>query len=196
MTPNLLSGLHSLINMLFSLYLFVLLIRILLPAVRADYYNPFSQFIIKLTQPLLAPLQKILPHTQRFDTAAVLLLWVLTCLKIWILFGLLLSTKISVWGGALFAIAQILEMLVQFYFFAIIIQSILSWIQPRTHTSFGIILHQLTEPLLAPARRHIPPIAGLDISPLVVLIVLQLLNIVIVKPCVIFTLQLTIGILR
>jgi YggT family protein len=190
------SGLSFLVNTVFTLYLFVLLVRVLLPAVGADYYNPFCQFIIKLTEPLIAPLQKILPRPGRFDTAAFIILFLFTCIKNWILLGLLLSAHIFWPGLVLLALAQILEMLIQFYFFAIIIQVILSWVQPKTYNPMIIILLQLTEPLLAPARRLIPAMSGLDLSSLAVIILLQLTKIVIVNPLVLFSLQLTIGIIR
>lgn len=190
------NGLQFLINTLFTLYSFVLLVRVLLPAVQADYYNPFSQFIIKLTQPILGPCQKILPHTDRFDTAAIVVLWLFICIKIWVVLGLLLSTQLSLLGVALFAIAQILELLIQFYFFAIIIQAILSWVQPNHYNPFVTILSQLNEPLLAPFRRHVPSIAGLDLSPLLALIALQLLSIMLINPFAFFALQLTVGVIR
>ena len=190
------NGLQFLINTLFTLYLFVLLVRVLLPAVRADYHNPFSQFIVKLTEPLIAPLQKILPHTDRFDTAAVMLLLLFAWIKIWLIFGVLLNAHVFWLGSFLLAIAQLLEMLVQFYFFSILIQAIMSWVQPNSYNPFSTILFQLNEPLLAPARRYIPPIAGLDLSPLAVIIILQIISIVILRPLTLFALQLTVGLVR
>lgn len=193
---SLTSGLSFLINTVFTLYLFVLLVRVLLPAVGADAHNPFCQFIIKLTEPLIAPLQKILPRTGRVDIAAIIILWFFTCVKNWILLGLLLGAPIFWPGLALLAIAQIFEMLLQFYFFAIIVRVILSWVQPKSYNPFIVVLLQLTEPLLTPARRMIPPVAGLDLSALVVVILLQLIKIVIVNPLLLFSAQLTVGMVR
>jgi YggT family protein len=186
-------GLHFLINTLFTLYLYVLLLRVLLPAVGADYYNPFSQFIVKLTQPIIAPVQRFMPRTDRIDTPAIFMLWFFMCLKNWILLGWLLHSKISWIGLALLAFPQALELAVQFYFFAIIIQVIISWLQPTTYNPFITILFQLTEPLLLPARRVIPIVGGIDLSPLAVLFVLQLVNIVVINPMTNFALRFTVG---
>jgi YggT family protein len=189
-------GLNFLINTLFTIYMFVLMLRVLLPIVNADYYNPVSQFVLKLTQPLIAPFKHIIPRTGRLDVAALLILFLFAYLKNWIILSLLLHAPVNFFGLALLAIVQIAELVVQFYFFAIIIQAIISWMQPNNFNPFIIIITQLTEPLLGPARRMIPSIGGLDISPMIVILLLQLINIVVLNPLGFYALQYTVGLLR
>jgi YggT family protein len=193
MWSPILDGLHFFINTLFTLYLYVLLLRVLLPAVGADYYNPFSQFIVKLTQPIVAPLNKLLPRTHRIDTPAIVMLCLFCGLKNWILYGWLLHSQISWVGITLLIIPEVLELAIEFYFFAIIAQIIVSWFQPTNYNPFITILFQLTEPLLLPARKIIPIIGGIDLSALAVLVGLQLINIVIVNPLITFALRFTVG---
>lgn len=190
----LIDGLHFLINTLFTLYLYVLLLRVLLPAVGADYYNPFSQYIVKLTQPIVAPFQKFLPRTHRIDTPAIVMLFLFCGVKNWILYGLLLQSQVSWVGLTLMVLPEVLELAIEFYFFAIIIQMIISWFQPTTYNPFITVLFQLTEPLLLPARKLIPTIAGIDLSPLAVIVALQLMNIIVVAPLLAFALRFTVGI--
>ena len=121
-----------------------------------------------------------------------MILWLFACLKHWILLGWLLHSQVSFLGLSLLGIAEIFELTIQFYFFAILIEVIIRWIQPTTYNPFITILYQLTEPLLVPARRMIPAVGGLDLL-LLVLLALQLVNIMIVAPFTLFAMRLTVG---
>lgn len=160
-----------------DLYLIVVLLRLWMQFVKADYYNPVSQFVVKATQPIVGPLRKVLPSAGRLDTASLALAIIIGMIKaaalIW-LNNIGLSVLPVVINGVLFAVSSFLSML----FWILIIRAILSWFS-QGYNPMEAMLHQLTEPLLAPVRRVIPPIGGLDLSVLIVIIALQFLRILI-----------------
>lgn len=165
-----------LIETLFSLYSLVVLLRLILGAVQADPYNPLSQFVIKLTSPLLTPLRRLVPAMGRLDTAAVVLLFALSLVKL-----ALLATVggLDLPLGALLSltILGVLGLVLDLYFFAILIQALLSWINPNPHHPAARLLEQITAPVLRPLRQAIPLIGGIDLSPLAALIAIQFLRI-------------------
>ncbi len=171
-----------LVQTLFNLYLFVLLIRLILHFQRADYYNPVIQLVIKLTSPLIKPLRKIIPDVKGIELATVLVLLVVDAIKLLCIIGLQGSGLPNFFGLLVWASADIINQLVNVYFFAIIIRIVLSWLGRGVVNPLTSILYLLTEPLMAPARRLVPSIGGFDLSPVVVLILLQLTLIILVKP--------------
>jgi YggT family protein len=170
-----------LIQTVFGLYILVIMLRLLLQWVRADFYNPVSQFIVKITNPPLRPLRRIIPGWGGIDIASILLLIVLQMAE---LFLVNVAVARAIGGGALFvvAIAELLNMLINVFIGAILIQVILSWISPGSYNPLIGLVHRIAEPVLAPARRIIPPISGIDLSPLLVLVVFQLLKFLLVSP--------------
>ena len=170
-----------LIQTVFGLYILAIMLRLLLQWVRADFYNPVSQFIVKITNPPLRPLRRIIPGWGGFDLASILLLIVLQMAE---LFLVNMAVGHAIGGGALFvvAIAELLNMLINAFIGAILIQVILSWVSPGSYNPLIGLVHRITEPVLAPARRFIPPISGIDLSPLLVLVVFQLLKFLLVAP--------------
>lgn len=164
------------IRALLGLLVTVFLLRVLLPLCRADARNPLSQAVIKLTNPLVLPLRRILPPMQRLDTAsliALLLIQLASTALIWTLSGIPLNP-----GSLLFAAArELLSVLLQLYFFIILINAVLSWIAPGTYSPGAALLNSLCAPVLKPFQRLIPPIAGLDLSALFALIAIQALQI-------------------
>ncbi len=170
-----------LIETLFGLYILIVMLRFLLQWARADFYNPVSQFILKATQPPLAPLRRFIPGFAGLDLAAVVFMLVLKFVELWLVTGLLgIAPRIG--GLAMLSIAELLGLLINVFVFSILIQVIISWVNPGTHNPVLGLLHSLNEPLLAPARRVIPPISGLDLSPIVVIVVLQLASMLAVAP--------------
>lgn len=170
-----------LIETLFGLYILIVMLRFLLQWVRADFYNPVSQFIVKATQPVLAPLRRVIPGFAGADLAAVVLMFALKFAELWLVMGLLgMSPQIP--GLAMLCVAELLGLLINVFIFAILIQVIISWVNPGLYNPITSLLHSLNEPLLAPARRLIPPISGLDLSPIAVIIALQLASILFVAP--------------
>lgn len=168
-------ALHFLIETVFNLYLMVVILRLWLQLVRADFYNPFSQFIVKATNPLVLPLRRVIPSIGSLDTATLILAYVVALLKLlvvqWFLYGQVVMPA-SLFGAVIVVIKETLTLL----FWILVIRALLSWFsQGRSPVEY--VMHQLTEPLLRPVRRVIPPIGGLDLSVLVVLVGLQFLNI-------------------
>lgn len=170
-----------LIDTFFNLYIVAVLLRFLMQWVRADFYNPMSQFLIKVTNPVLRPLRRVIPGLAGVDLASVVLLIGLQMLDLF-LSGLALGHGPSVQGLFVTAIAELLSTLLTLYFITILIEVVLSWLGPGTYNSFVILVHQLNEPLLVPARRMLPPMGGIDFSPFVIVIALQLLKILLVAP--------------
>lgn len=180
------NALVFLIQTLFNLYIFILVLRMLLQWLGAHFYNPVSQFVIRLTNPVLIPLRKLLPAFRGLDIPALFLLVLLQFIKLALVFLLAKGMMPGVTGLLIAAFGDMLELLVSIFFYAIIIKIILSWVAPFQRNPFADILNLLTEPLLFPARRLIPPIAGFDISAIPVLIILQLMSITISNPLIQF----------
>ncbi|MDH5178205.1 MAG: YggT family protein [Gammaproteobacteria bacterium] len=173
---------HFLIETLFGLYILTVMLRFLLQLVRADFYNPVSQFLVKVTNPPLIPLRKIIPGIGGIDWASVLLMFGLKLGEL-VLRGLLPKSSIPPMPGIfVIASAGLLSLLVNVFLFSILIQVVISWISPGGYNPMVGLLQQLTEPLLRPARRLIPPISGLDLSPMAVIIVLYLILMLVVQP--------------
>lgn len=169
------NALFFLINTGFNLYLMVVVLRLWLQLARADFYNPFSQFIVKATNPLVLPLRKVIPSLGTLDTATLVLAWLVAVVKMLLIQQLFLG-QIGIIpalvGGFIILIKESLSLL----FWIVIIRAILSWFS-QGRNPIELVMHQLTEPLLRPIRRVIPPLGGLDLSVLVVLIALQFIQI-------------------
>lgn len=164
-----------LIDTAFSLYLMVMILRLWLQLARADFYNPFSQFVVKATNPLVLPLRRLVPSLGRLDTATLILAYVITLAKL-LLLQLLQAGQVVLVPSLIFAVLVLLKEIFTLLFWILVIRALLSWFsQGRSPVEY--VMHQLTEPVLSPVRRIIPPIGGLDLSVLVVLVGLQFLNI-------------------
>lgn len=171
-----------LIQTLLGLYALTFMLRFLLQLVRADFYNPFSQFLVKVTNPLVKPLRKIIPGIGGIDWASMVVV-ILLMLAEFLLIGLLPKYSIPTPQGLIvLALAETLSLLVNVFLFSIIIQAIISWINPGSYNPIIGLLHQLTAPLLNPIRRIMPPISGLDLSPMVAIIALYLVTLLFIHP--------------
>jgi YggT family protein len=170
-----------LIQTLFGLYILVVLLRFLLQLVRADFYNPISQFIVKATQPPLGLVRRLIPGFGGIDLASLVLMVALQCIEIWLLLGIHGKAP-SAPGIAILAVAELLKLTIYLFFFSIIVQVVLSWLNPHAHNPITALVFRLNQPLLDPARRLLPPFSGVDLSPLLVLVTLQLALILIVRP--------------
>ena len=170
-----------LIETLFGLYILIVMLRLLLQWARADFYNPLSQFIVKATQPVLAPMRGTLPAVAGVDLACVMLLVVLQLGELWLITGIL-GQRATVGALLVLSVAELLQLAIYVFLFSILIQVIMSWINPGSYNPVLSVLYSLNEPLLAPARRLVPPIGGLDLSPIVVMVALQLAAILLVGP--------------
>lgn len=166
-----------LVEIVFDLFLMVVLLRIWMQVARADFYNPLSQFVVKVTNPLVQPLRMALPMAGRWDLASLVLAWLVGIGKYVVLSAIIGIPFI--WGdilviGTLSVLSQFLDLL----FWIVLIRALLSWFA-QGYNPMIALLQQLTEPFLAPIRRIIPPIGGLDLSVLVLIIAIQAVRIVI-----------------
>ena len=170
-----------LIHTLFGFYILVVMLRFLLQWVRADFYNPLVQFLVKLSDPPLRPLRRFVPGLMGLDMAAVVLMLALQMLELLLILSLS-DHNTNLFGLLVLALAELLGLLVTVFFWAVIIRVIMSWVNQNPHHPLLVVLHQLTEPIMRPAANLVPVISGFDLSPILVLIALQLLNIVLVAP--------------
>jgi YggT family protein len=165
--------LSYLLQTVLGLLLLLVLLRLLLQQGRADFYNPISQFVVKVTSPLLNPLQKVVPGLWG-TVVLLLLLQVLSIAAILLLGGYSLPNPVLL---LVWALIGLVGLLVNFYFFAILAMIILSWIAPGSKNPAIYLLYQLTEPVMGPCRRLLPPMGGLDLSPIVVFIGINIVQI-------------------
>lgn len=169
------------IQTLGSLYLLIVLLRFILQLVRADFYNPLSQFVVRATKPLLNPLRKIIPGFGGLDLAS-LVLAILVQLLLMIVTLTLMGYGV---GGYLlqlliWSIIGVTSLFLKVFFFALIISVILSWVAPGSHNPGAQLVNQLCEPLLMPFRKLMPNLGGLDISPIFAFIALKLLDMLVI----------------
>jgi YggT family protein len=166
-----------LIQTLLSLFLLAMLLRFLLQLVRADFYNPISQFLVKVTNPLVLPLRKMIPGYAGLDLASLLLAVLLQLLAI---AAILLLSGIGIPSIPLLLIWSVLgviSLLVNIYFFALLAMIILSWVAPGGNNPAIYLLYQITEPVMAPLRKVLPPMGGLDFSPILVFVLINIIQI-------------------
>jgi len=170
-----------LVTMAFSFLLLMMMLRFFLHWVKADFYNPVSQFIASVTTPFVRPLQPLIPSLYGMDLATLLMALALQMLELILIF--LLSDYALNFSAIFFiSLSKLLQLSINIFFFAILIQALLSWISPGSWNPITIMIHQLSEPILRPAKRLLPPMNGLDLSPIIVLVVLQLAEILIIAP--------------
>jgi YggT family protein len=163
------------IQTLGSLYLLIVLLRFILQLVRANFYNPLCQFAVKATQPLLKPLRRVIPSMFGLDMSSLVLALVVQ-MALYAVILLLSGYKVDVLFLAPWALIGIFSLFLKVLFYAMIISVILSWVAPGSRSPAAELVTQITEPVLAPFRRIIPNLGGLDISPIFAFIALQLLQ--------------------
>lgn len=164
-----------LVKTLIDLYVMVLLLRIWMQWSRCDFYNPFSQFIVKITQPIIGPLRRVIPSLGPIDSASLLLAFVLTTLKYPILLLIQTGSLSLDPMNLLVGLLSLLKAAGTLIFWMVIIRAIMSWVS-QGRSPFDYVLMQMTEPLMAPIRRILPAMGGIDFSGMGVILVLYLLN--------------------
>ena len=168
------NALSFLVSTVFDLYLMVVIIRIWLQLAKADFYNPFSQFIVKATQPIVAPMRRVIPSMGGLDTASLVLAFMVVIAK-FVLLSLIAGAAINLPTILLIAVVSVFKQAGVLLFWMLIIRAILSWVS-QGHNPIEMVMGQLTEPLLSPIRRILPQMGGLDLSLLVVMIILNFVN--------------------
>lgn len=170
-----------LVNFCFGLYILAVLLRFLFQIVRADFYNPLSQAIVTITNPPLRFIRRYVPALGKLDSASLLLLLILQAVNTWLVL-LIVGRGGAVGGVLVIALAELAQKTIYVFMFAIFIQIVIGWISPGTYNPITTLLDDLTHPLLAPARRMVPPVGGLDFSPLIPIVGLNLLIFLLVAP--------------
>ncbi len=182
MTSNYLSNpLVFLIDTLFALYILAVFLRFLLHWCNADFYNPISQFLVQITHPPLRWLRRFIPPLGRIDSASVVLLMALQMTSDFVIL-LLKGFSISFSALLLMSFSQLIELLFNIFIFSIFARAILSWLNPGALRSVDSVLYYLTEPVLSLCRRIVPGMGGVDLSPLVALILLQVAKMIFLPP--------------
>ncbi len=163
-----------------QLYILLVLLRVVLQLVRADFYNPLSQFVVKATQPLLLPLRRIVPGLGGIDFASLvlaLLVHMALSLAVLLIAGASSAELVSALPIlALWCLISLASLFVKIFFFALIISVILSWVAQGSRHPAVELVHQVCEPVLSPIRRFIPDLGGIDISPIFAFLALNLLD--------------------
>lgn len=169
------------IQTIFGLYILAVMLRFMLQWLRADFHNPLAQAIVKITNPTLKPIRRLIPGFGGIDVAAIVLMVILQMLTLFIIVAI--HGQQAGLGMIFFkTLAELLSLFLNVFLFAILIQVIVSWINPGSHNPIMSVIHTLTEPVMRPARRIIPLIGGLDLSPIVAILLLQILKMLIIPP--------------
>lgn len=171
-----------LIQIVFDLYIFIVMLRIVLQWVNTNFNNPLLALVAKLTNPPLKPICRIIPAVHGIDFPAVVLLLLLEVIKFTLLLWLQAGALPNFLGLIVLAFSELLNQLINIFFYAILALALLSWLSPLAHGPLIEILYRLSEPLMKPVRRFIPTISGFDLSPIPVLIFLKLLTIIVAQP--------------
>ena len=167
-------ALTYLISTLFDFYIMSIILRLILQWVRADFYNPLSQFLVKITNPLLVPCRRVIPSIGKLDTAAVVLAVLLEVLSLVIITSI--NSLSLAWPQLIgLALTKLLMAVLWLYFFLILAIVILSWIGQGMRHPIIPLMYQLTDPVLKPIRKVIPAVGGFDLSPLFAIIAIRFL---------------------
>jgi YggT family protein len=167
-----------LVETIVGLFSLALLLRFYLQLLRAPYRNPVSQFLCALTDFMVVPARRVVPGLWGMDLASLVLAWLCQVLLLFVLLALRGMDAGATTGAVIVAVlvlaaVKILKLSIYILMVAVIVQAILSWVNP--HSPVGPLLNSLTQPFLRRLRRYIPPLANVDLTPLVLIIVLQLI---------------------
>ena len=165
-------SLFFLIRTLTDFYLLAFLLRFILQLIKADFYNPLTQAIVKITSPLVNPVRRVVPASKSIDTATLVVLITLEIIVTWVLITLA-GLSVNTFPLLLLVLYRLVGLALWFYSVSIFMYVILSWFGQHGYNPISLVLNQLNEPLLRPLRRMLPSIAGLDFSPMLALILLQ-----------------------
>lgn len=170
-----LNAIGFILGIMFNLYATVVAVRFVMQVVHADYYNPLAQGIVRITDPLLKPMRRVIPSVKRYDTSSLLLCFIVLFLKL-LVFKLLSLGYVPALGQSLLVsgvapaklvIIAFLDLIHQFFnvfIFALIIQAILSWIPGAAGNPVQSLVSAISEPVLRPLRNLIPPMGGIDLT--------------------------------
>lgn len=161
----------------FDIYIIILWLRFLLQLVHADFYNPIAQFVVKATAPFVDPLRRIIPGNKSWEPSVLVLI---------LLFKLIELTLVGMFSGmgtfapqqlVVVTIVQLLMLAADFYFWTLLISVVLSWVAQGSYSPAAVLIQQITEPVLAPCRRLLPAMGGIDLSPIIAFLGIQIFKI-------------------
>lgn len=178
MPSNVTTAIVFIVSTIAQLYLFVLLLRLLLPWFGVDFRNPITQAILKLTSPVVVPLRRIVPPVGRLDTATVLVAFIIQYVTILVVL-LIMGRTAGFADIALTSLVNLVLLTLRLLTFAIVIRVILSWISPGGYNPAIALIQTLTDRILRPFQRILPPMGGLDLSPMFAIILLMAVTIVV-----------------
>lgn len=166
------------ISTLFQLYAFTVILRFVLQWVRADFYNPISQFVVKVTSPVINPARRIIPGYKGLDIASLVVCYLILALSRTIVLSIN-GDDLTPVMVVILALTDMVSLFINVFFYAIVIQAIISWVNPQGHNPINNLLYAITAPVLRPVQKIIPPIGGLDISPIFALLGLKVIEMLI-----------------
>ena len=171
-----------LVSTLFGLYILAVMLRLILQLVRADFYNGLSQFIVKVTNPPLKALRRIIPGFAGIDMSSIVFMLILQMLELLII-GLLRDFPLpNILGLTIYAAAELLTLSFYIFLFSILILVVLSWVNPGHYNPVTNLLHQIADPVMRPVRRLLPAISGMDLSPMFAMVGLWLVKLLLLDP--------------
>jgi YggT family protein len=175
------SAMIFLVRTFTDLYLLTFLLRFIMQWARADFYNPLAQFVVRVTNPLVVPARRFLPSARSIDAPTLIVLVALEALVTWLLLAIA-NFSAPVGYFVALVVLRLVNLTLWLYTLAILVYVLLSWIGPGRYNPVGALLDDLIAPVLRPFRRLLPPIGGLDLSPLIVLILIQAVRIALPLP--------------
>ena len=167
-----------LVQTILSLYTSAIILRFLLGFARADFYNPLSQFLVKITNPVLVPARRLVPAIGKLDTSAVAVAYVLILIK-GVLLNAMMSAGYNLGSLVFMSIGELISSVIWMYIIALLIMAVISWIGSAQGNPVLPLINSLTAPLLAPARKYIPPVGMMDLTPMAVMLGLYILLIIV-----------------
>ena len=174
-------ALAFLVTTVFDLYILVVMLRFLFQWVRADFYNPVSQFVVQLTNPPLRFLRRFVPGLGGVDLAALVLMLALKFLERWVVL-VIQGVGAGPAAALVLAVADLVDLAISVFMVSVLVQVLLSWLAPNTYNPAVGLIRDLNAPLNRVARRILPPVSGWDLSPVLILLVLQLASLLVVAP--------------
>ena len=190
--PYLANAGQILIEFIFGILVGLVVLRVLLQLVRANFHNPIIQFLYKATNPVMMPLRKVIPAWRRLDIAGVVLAWVLLVIKRVLIFAMV-GVMPTLAGLVVIAFADLISFVLMMMLILIIVRVILSFVGSDNYHPVIPLVIQLTEPVLKPLRKRMPALGGFDFSPMIVLLVIMLLQALVVAPLLDLGLRIGLG---
>jgi len=180
MNGYLLTPVIYLLTTLVTLYIVIIMLRVIFQFIQADFYNPFSQFVVKATAPLLTPMRRIIPSIGRFDTAAIVLMLGLEALLQSII--QVISGTYSLMFVLFMSAANLINILLYIFEFSIFIGVIASWVSPGVYNPMLNLVQAISAPIMTPIRRWIPPFSGMDFSPMIAILLIEVSRMLLLPP--------------